>query len=40
LPDVLKQRVYQALRAALDPQAAGRDFAYLPAAEKQAIRTI
>ena len=40
LPDVLKQRVYQALRAALDPQAAGRDFAYLPATEKQAIRTI
>jgi hypothetical protein len=40
LPDLMKQRVYRGLRDALDPQRAGREFAYLTAVEKQAIRTI
>jgi hypothetical protein len=40
LPETMKQRVYRALREALDPQRADRQFAYLPAQEKQAIRTI
>jgi hypothetical protein len=40
LPDLMKQRVYRGLRDALDPQRAGREFAYLTAVEKQAIKTI
>jgi hypothetical protein len=40
LPEVMKQQVYRNLREALDPQRPDRQFAYLPATEKQAIRTI
>jgi hypothetical protein len=40
LPELMKQRVYRGLRDALDTQRATREFAYLPATEKQAIRTI
>ncbi|MBI5774947.1 MAG: hypothetical protein HZA89_14555 [Verrucomicrobia bacterium] len=40
LPAEMKQRVYQRLRAALDPQRPDKEYAYLPAAEKQAIHGI
>ena len=40
LPTVLKTRVEQALARALDEDRPDHDFAYLPAEEKRAIRTI
>ena len=40
LTDVMKQRVYRRLAQALDVQRPDPEYAYLPAAEKQAIRTI
>jgi hypothetical protein len=40
LPDVMKQRVYRRLAQALDVQRPDPEYAYLPAAEKQAIRVI
>ena len=40
LPPALKQRVYEHLRRALAVEKPEADYAYLPAAEKQAIRSI
>ena len=40
LTDAMKQRVYRRLAQALDVQRSDPEYAYLPAAEKQAIRTI
>lgn len=40
LPPEMKQRVYRKLSAALDVRKPDKDFAYLPAAEKNAIRSI
>jgi hypothetical protein len=40
LPAILKTRIYTQLGAALRDDAAGKEFAYLPAAERKAIRRI
>lgn len=40
LPPVMKQRVYRRLGEALDVTRPDPEYAYLPAAEKQAIRTV
>ena len=40
LPSAMKQRVYQRLRAALSLEPPDKDYTYLPASEKQAIRAI
>lgn len=40
LPAPMKQRVYQRLNVALDLKRADKEFAYLPAAEKQTIRDV
>jgi hypothetical protein len=40
MPDDMKQRVYRQISHALDPHGRDRDYAYLPPAEKEAIRTI
>ena len=40
LPPAMKQRIYQRLGAALSVEKADQEFAYLPAAEKRAIRSI